>query len=133
MKRAAHFQRLIVAQQVSRNAESKAHPATTRQREAPFRPNTKNAYFASVPTRVAYEESRVVYSNETRTETNMWPFGDSETVESNISVHASYSMDGAFIIIIVIAVVAYMWRKNTKRIRELEEASRQRRMLESPA
>ena len=84
---------------------------------------------------MAYEESRVVYSNETRTETNMWPFGDSETVESNISVHdvASYSMDGAFIIIIVIAVVAYMWRKNTKRIRELEEASRQRRMLESPA
>ena len=41
----------------------------------------------------------------------MWPFGDSEVINTNVTAHdvASYSMDGAFIVVAIIAVL--YWHK----------------------
>lgn len=57
----------------------------------------------------------------------MWPFGDEETVEhSNITTHdvISYSVDGGFILIAIVIIIAWKWRRNTSRLKSLEAASR---------
>ena len=58
----------------------------------------------------------------------MWPFESSApevAVENNISNHdvAGYAIDGFFIVVVVVVVIIWRWRRNVKRIRELEESA----------
>ena len=60
----------------------------------------------------------------------MWPFGNSEVINTNVTAHdvASYSMDGAFIVVAIIAVLYWRWGRQQGRIKELEAASRRSRI-----
>lgn len=60
----------------------------------------------------------------------MWPFGDEEIIQNNLTAHdvVSYSMDGAFVAALVIAVLVYRWRRNTNRLRQLERNVKRREL-----
>lgn len=65
-------------------------------------------------------------STTSRSRTNMWPIGDSETISNSITAHdvVSYSMDGAFLVVIIIVVVIWKWRRNASRLKALEAATK---------
>lgn len=60
----------------------------------------------------------------------MWPFDENTVVENEISVHdvASYSLDGAIIVAVLIAAIIYHWRRSQKRLRQLEERAARSRI-----
>lgn len=60
----------------------------------------------------------------------MWPFGDDTVVENTITMHdvASYSFDGIIVVAIIIAAIYYHWRRNARRLRQLEESARRGRI-----
>lgn len=60
----------------------------------------------------------------------MWPFGNEEIVENTITAHdvVSYSVDGAFVVILVAAVLIWKWRTNVRRLKSLEQEPRRRKV-----
>lgn len=63
----------------------------------------------------------------------MWPFTGGETgelIKNDFSSHdaVSYSIDGAFIVLLVVAILSYRWRRNANRLRQLEHNVRQREL-----
>lgn len=60
----------------------------------------------------------------------MWPFGDGEIVENTITAHdvVSYSVDGAFVVILVAVILMWKWRTNVRRLKSLEQESRRRKV-----
>lgn len=60
----------------------------------------------------------------------MWPFGDEEIVENTITAHdvVSYSVDGAFVVILVAVILMWKWRTNVRRLKSLEQESRRRKV-----
>ena len=60
----------------------------------------------------------------------MWPLGNEEVLETNVTAHdvASYFIDGAFIIILVMVVLYWRWRRQQRRIELLEMTARRDRI-----
>ena len=60
----------------------------------------------------------------------MWPFGNEEVMETNVTAHdvASCSIDGAFIIILVMVVLFWWWQCQQHRIELLEMTARRDRI-----
>lgn len=60
----------------------------------------------------------------------MWPFGDEEVIENTITAHdvVSYSVDGAFVVVLVAAVLIWKWRNNVRRLKSLELETRRRNL-----
>lgn len=74
-------------------------------------------------------DAQCTISIATKHQATMWPFSDSSPeveVENNISTHevTGYTIDALFIIIAVIAVVLWKWRRNMNRLKSLEAATR---------
>lgn len=57
----------------------------------------------------------------------MWPFSSSPevAVENNISNHdvVGYSIDAMMIVIVIIVILIWRWRRNVRRLRELESVA----------
>ena len=58
----------------------------------------------------------------------VWPFGSSApevAVENNISTHEmmGYGIDATMIVIIVVVIIIWRWRRNVRRLRELESVA----------
>lgn len=65
----------------------------------------------------------------------MWPFSydapaTGEVVRNDLSSHdvVSYSIDGAFVIIVMVVILVYRWKRNTTRLRQLERNVQQREL-----
>lgn len=67
----------------------------------------------------------------------MWPFEASSdiTVENEISTHeaAGYTIDGLLLLAIIIVIIIWRWRRNARRIQELEDTTRRVRLNQSTA
>ena len=62
----------------------------------------------------------------------MWPFSDSNpevTVENNVSTHnvAGYAIDTIFVVVAILIYIAWRWRRNARRLKEVEDAARRLR------
>lgn len=64
----------------------------------------------------------------------MWPFSsgmdNGEVIKNDLSSHdiISYSMDGFFVIAVVVVILVYRWRVNTNRLRQLERSVQRREL-----
>lgn len=58
----------------------------------------------------------------------MWPFDSAAPevqVENNITTHEAvgYAIDGTLIIIVIIIIIIWKWRRNVRRLKELQSVA----------
>lgn len=66
----------------------------------------------------------------------MWPFSSSYpevSVENNISTHSmvGYTIDALLVIVIIIVIIIWRWRRNARRLKELEGAAQRLRQQQN--
>lgn len=54
----------------------------------------------------------------------MWPFADSNSNVITIHEQTGYVIDVLFVVAVVVAVIYWRWRRNARRIKELEATRR---------
>lgn len=59
---------------------------------------------------------------------SMWPFDSAAPevhVENNVSTHemVGYTIDGVMIVIVIIVIIIWKWRRNVRRLKELQSVA----------
>lgn len=50
----------------------------------------------------------------------MWPISDTNQNVITLHEQAGYAIDVVFVVVVIMAIIYWRWRKNVKRIKELE-------------